>query len=174
MLTLLLASLLACTTTTVTSVPECEIEVLGLSTTEGAPGDTLVLTARPLTTDFDSALYFDSVQGELSAVDRTDCDTCDSCRELNGCTACSACSACDLTCEQTCVETVTAVVPQLGAGTVGMRLYNAYGTSPLLDFTVLESDTGSPADDTGGAGGSDSGSAGGTDSGSAAPPSSQP
>lgn len=175
---LLTAALLACTTTTTTIQPGCEVEVLGLEPAAAAPGETVRLTARPLTTDFDTAVSFGEVRGEIASLDREDCTECDACRDLNECTPCGDCSACDLSCEQTCEESLEVVVPEVDAGVVALQLFNSHGASGRVDFEVLTAsggdDTGGAADDTGsssgdtGASGGDTGSAG---SGSGAPPS---
>lgn len=177
---LLAAALLACTTTTTTVQPGCEVEVLGLAPESAAPGEAVRITARPLTTDFDTAVSFGEARGEILSVDREDCTECDACRDLNECTPCGDCSACDLSCEQTCEESLEVLVPELEAGTVALQLFNSHGASGRVDFEVLTAsggdDTGGAVDDTGsssgdtGAASGDTGSAG---SGSGAPPSPQ-
>ena len=176
---LLSAALLgiACTATTTTVEPSCEVVLAPVEPESGQPGDTLVLSASPLTSDFDSVVSMDSGRAELVSVDREGCDTCDTCRDDNDCSPCGDCSACDLTCEESCEETITVLVPALDPGVRQVRVTNSYGSSNLQPFEVLAATS---SDDTGG-GGSDSGSnddtaspaddtgAGGSDTGSAPP-----
>ena len=123
------------------------------------------MTGGPLTDTWDTAVYFGTERALITAVERDGCDDCDACRETNGCTACGDCDACDLLCEADCVETTSAEIPQLDAGSVEVLLFNAYGVSKPLVFTV------DGVEDTGSTSGSDTGDSGdnsGSDSGDAA------
>ncbi len=160
-----------CTTTTIVGTPSCELVVEGVEPASAAPGESVVITASPLTTDFDTTVQLGDQTATIDEVLREGCDVCDECRETNECSGCSDCSACDLTCEQSCVETVVFTVPALDSGPTSLLLINSHGVSEVQSFEVGSSDTG-VADDTGGGaddtGGSadDTGTAGGDDTGS--------
>jgi hypothetical protein len=160
-MTTLLLALLGCTTEITTSLPVCDVTLTAAEPTTGVPGAEVVLTGGPLTDNWDTAVYFGTERALVTAIDRDSCDDCDACRETNICTACGDCDACDLLCTEDCVETARVEVPQVDAGSVDVLLFNAYGVSSPLVFTV------DGAEDTGSTSGSDTGeSENASDSGS--------
>jgi len=160
-MTTLFLALLGCTTEITTSLPVCDVTLTAAEPATGAPGAEVVLTGGPLTDTWDTAVYFGTERALITGVDRDSCDDCDACRETNSCTACGDCDACDLLCEADCVETASVEIPPLAAGSVDVLLYNAYGVSTSLVFTV------DGAEDTGSTSGSDTGDSGdASDSGS--------
>lgn len=145
MLILLLS--LACYTSVSYNSATCDVSVDAAEPAEALPGDTVLIQAGPLTEDWDTAVTFGSARATLVSVDRTGCDECDSCRESAGCDACEDCDACDLSCEASCAESITAVVPTLAPGQAAIVVRNSRGVSKPLDFVVLPGDTG--VDDSG-------------------------
>ncbi len=115
----------------------CEVFLQDLSPVEASPGDTVTLTGTPFTNLWDTSVYVAGVRAELTEVDRESCETCDECREEQDCTDCSDCDACDVTCEQTCSETASFVVPALPAGAADVLLFNVHGESQPLSLLVL-------------------------------------
>ena len=158
MLTLFFA-LLGCTTTTSVSLPVCEVTLTAAEPVSGAAGDAIVLTGGPLTDTWDTAVYFGTTRALVTEVDRSTCGDCDACRQTNGCTACGDCDTCDVLCSSDCVETATVEIPAIEAGAVEVLMYNGYGVSERLAFTV------EGAADTGDTSGGDTAGAdtGGTD-----------
>ncbi len=143
----MLALLLACANTAETTFPTCTVDLIGLEPASAQVGDTVTLTATPLTQLQDSALRVGGVDAVVSSLDRTDCETCDSCRSTNGCAECGQdCDACDAECRDSCVETLTFLVPELAPGSHGVVLYTAHGGSLQTSLEVLEAagDTGGP------------------------------
>ncbi|GEM_PF-949060 len=153
---LLALALWSCTDSTITTEQRCEVTLTELVPDSGSVGDAIALTADPLTDTFDTALYVGGVRAEVSSVTREGCDDCDDCVEEAACNVCGDCDACDLLCEQECLEIVTFVVPEVGAGSTTVQLFNNHGGSTILPFTVLG--TG----DTGDTGSGDSGDSGDT------------
>lgn len=156
----LLTVLLGCTTTTSISLPVCDVELTIAQPEVGVAGDSVVLTGSPLTDTWDTAVYFGSARALVTDIDRDTCGDCDACRETNGCTACGDCDSCDVLCSSDCIETATVEVPAQTSGVVEVLLYNAYGASTPLAFTVdAPEDTGDTStEDTGDSGnGTDSG-----------------
>jgi len=144
MLTALLILTLGCTTTTTTTVSVCTLEVTETTPAEAAAGESVVLTASPTTTVFDSLVTVAGVSADITDITRTECEACDACREVNACLACGDCDVCDVSCAAECVETVTFTMPSVGVGVQPVQLLNAYGASQPVDVTVLDvaSDTG--------------------------------
>ena len=141
---------LACVTATDADFPTCTVDLLSFEPAAALPGDSITLTATPLTELQDSSLRVGGVDAAITSVDRTDCETCDSCRTSNGCASCDQdCDACDAECRDNCVETLVFTLPQLDAGSHGVVLFNAHGGSLEARIEVLEAgvDTGP---DTGG------------------------
>lgn len=140
--------LLGCTETTTLTLPSCTVELHEAAPAAALPGEQVVVTATPVTEDFDTALSVGGVRAEIVSVDRADCDACDACMTDAECGTCSAdCDACDALCEATCVETITFVVPAVDAGETRIELFNAHGGSNRLAFEVLgASDSGDPGD----------------------------
>jgi hypothetical protein len=122
-----------------------------------------------MTEVWDTAVSVGSAAAQVVSVDRTGCDDCDACRDDNTCTDCSTCETCDASCD-VCVETVTIVVPDVGAGTWDVEVVNRHGRSPAGTLTVTGAvDTGIDTGvDTGvDTGGTDTGvDTGGSDTGS--------
>lgn len=144
---LILLLTLACYTAISYDNLTCDVSVGAAEPAEALPGDTVLIVAGPLTEIWDTAVTFGSTRATVVSVDRTGCDECDSCRESAGCSACEDCDACDLSCESSCAESITAVVPALPPGQAAIVVRNTRGVSMPLDFAVLPSDTG--VDDSG-------------------------
>jgi len=153
---LLAVSLGGCITEVVTIAPDCSVEISAVEPGEGEPGSTVLISASPLTSDFDTAVTFGPERAEITSVDRVDCEDCDDCRAVYSCSGCADCPACDLTCDSTCDESITVVLPAGDPGNQPLRITNSHGSSGSLDFELLE---GSATPDTGsgdsGSGGSD-------------------
>ncbi|MDP2313467.1 MAG: hypothetical protein Q8P41_11220 [Pseudomonadota bacterium] len=127
--------MVACESTTITSDPTCAIELPTLSTTTAAPGESIVLTTTPLTEVWDTVVTVGSLTAEIVEVDRSTCDDCDDCRDTGGCASCGECDACTTACD-TCVETLTFIVPDLAAGEWPVELVNRHGRSESVLLTV--------------------------------------
>ncbi|MFT5686576.1 MAG: hypothetical protein ACI8RZ_007532 [Myxococcota bacterium] len=132
----LLTVLLGCTTSTSTSLPVCDVELTIAEPTTGVAGDSVVLTGGPLTDTWDTAVYFGTARALITDIDRDSCGDCDACRETNNCTACGDCDVCDVLCDTDCIETATVEVPALESGAVEVLLFNGYGVSTAVTFTV--------------------------------------
>ena len=132
---------------TETSTP-CVVNLESVSPNAAMAGETATLTANPLTTVYDSAVYVGGSRATVMDVDRTACEACDSCRDDEQCGACGDCDNCDATCTE-CVETLTFKVPDTETGVTTLQLFNAYGNTNTLEFEVLSSDTGTLPSDTG-------------------------
>lgn len=159
-LALALAALSGCATAEIVSGDRCEVRISAVTPAEVAPGDVVVLTARPLTSHYDTSAWLDDHRALVLDVERTDCAECDSCREAEACTACDDCDACAAVCDSACIETVAIEVPAESEGATTVTVYNAYGVSEPAALSV-----GASSSDTGA---SDSGAptdSGGTDSG---------
>ncbi len=167
MLTALL--ILGCTTSTSTEVQICEVDLVAVTPEALLPGDEAVLTATPLTTDYDTALYLSGVRAQVTAVDRSGCEECDTCREDAECLVCQDCDTCDALCASDCLETVRFVVPELPPGPATVQLYNTYGGSDPLTVEILGAPIDTSGSDTAGSGTAGSGTAdsGTADSGTA-------
>ncbi len=152
---LLAASLGGCITELVTIAPDCSVEISAVEPGAGEPGSTVLISASPLTSDFDTAVTFGPERAEITSLDRVDCGDCDECRSAYSCSGCGDCPACDLTCDSTCDESITVVLPAGDPGNQPLRITNSHGSSGSLDFELLE---GSATPDTGDTGDTDSGS----------------
>jgi len=140
--------LTGCSQTTYTANELCDVLLTTATPTAASPGDTVILAATPLTTDYDTALFVGGVRAQITSVDRSDdCDICDACREEYECLTCGDCDDCDAQCDAECVETVTFVVPEVAPGETIVQIYNAFGGSQPLSLEILEA--GSSTDDTG-------------------------
>jgi hypothetical protein len=138
MLALLL--LFACETTTTTTEPVCTLGVPTLSAGSAAPGETIVVTVSPLSEQWDTSITVGSARADVVAFDRSTCDDCDQCRDTGGCTVCGTCDACTTPCD-TCVETVSFVVPALTAGDYPVEIVNRNGRSAQVTLTVTDPPT---------------------------------
>jgi hypothetical protein len=151
--------LTGCATATVPVTERCDIDILELSSTEVAPGESLVVTGRPLTTTYDTAAYIAGQRATVLELSRTECDACDICRSRSGCTACDDCDDCATECTVDCVETLTVEVPAAPAGPTDLRVYNAHGESRPAELQVSgPADSGSPDSGSPDSGSPDSGS----------------
>ena len=138
----------SCATDTKWLSARCQIDISEVAPTAALPGESVQLTATPLSKQWDTAIYVGSARALVLDVTRDGCDECDTCREDEGCTECSDCDACDALCATTCFETAPFEVPDTSAGQTSLRLFNNHGESRPVDFVVLgPDDTG--ADDTG-------------------------
>lgn len=150
--------LAGCATATVPVTERCDIDILELSSTEVAPGESLVVTGRPLTTTYDTAAYIAGQRATVTDLSRTDCDACDICRSRSGCTACDDCDDCATECTVDCVETLTVEVPVAPPGPTDLRVYNAHGESRPAELLVSGApDSGAPDSGTPDSGTPDSG-----------------
>ncbi len=129
-------TLTACATTTVVTLGTCDVSLDETAALEAAPGEPLVLTGTPMTTDWDTVVWMGDVQADVVQVERVGCTSCDGCREIEVCGACEDCDACDRLCEEQCVETVTVLVPDLPAGEVDAWIVNRHGRSAPIPVTV--------------------------------------
>jgi hypothetical protein len=137
----------ACADPLTVSDSTCDVEILAVSPDAGSPGETIALTARPLTTTFDTAVHLDSTRASVVNVSREGCESCDSCREEENCAVCGDCDSCDTSCKATCVEQLEFIVPELAPGAVTVRVTNQHGASGGLTFTIAApADTGSTTD----------------------------
>lgn len=154
----LFAGLVACDDQD-TVVYSCQVELAELTPTEALPGETVVLTGKPMSTAADSALWIGGESVQVTDVTRSDCEVCDACKVTQGCVDCGEdCDACDADCLP-CMETLSFTAPELSAGQYSLQLFNLYGASEsALSLTLGESptDTGDTGGDTG-----DSGDTGG-------------
>jgi ferredoxin len=122
-----------CATETTTDLVTCEL-ALNAPDEDLIAAETIVVSGGPFTAILDSSVRFDQHDAEILSVDRDDCTLCYSCREQALCSTCDTCETCDLSCE-TCVETMTLVIPDLPTGTYNVTARNSYGMSsptPLL------------------------------------------
>lgn len=137
---LALLVLLACETTTVTGTAGCSLGIPTLSATSAAVGDTIVVTASPLTETWDTAVTVGAARAEVVAVDRSTCDECDDCKDTGECAICGDCDTCDATCA-TCVETLSFVVPDVTPGVHPVEIVNRHGRSERVELVVTAADT---------------------------------
>ena len=147
---LLALLLVSCTTSSTVTYPVCEIDDAQVTPAAAYPGDTVVITATPLTEAWDTAVTFGATRAEIISLDRVGCDACDACVVEYGCDLCDDCDACDALCAADCSESVTVIVPDLSPGSVMIEMFNTHGPATPMAFEVLGAvDT--AADDTGGA-----------------------
>ena len=146
---LVLMTFFACEEALVSTPGSCQVELLSATPAEASPGESVQLHARPLSDKQDSALYVGGVRATLESLERNGCEACDSCRETNSCSPCRDCDACDAACEADCEEFLRFELPAVEPGLTSLQLYNQYGNSRPLDFTVTESEE--EGDDTAGA-----------------------
>ena len=137
-------ALVGCTTSTTITSPRCDLTVGTPSPTEAAAGTTVTLSATPMTSTWDTAVYVGGMRATVLEVTRDNCDTCDTCRSDAGCTSCGDCDVCDLECSQDCSESVSFDLPLgLPAGANPVWVYNEHGTGGPADVTILSApDTG--------------------------------
>ncbi|MDP2309483.1 MAG: hypothetical protein Q8P18_25905 [Pseudomonadota bacterium] len=128
--------MLACETATSTSYKTCSLNTPALAPASAMPGEQVVLTAQPLTEVWDTAVTVGAARAELVEVDRSTCDDCDDCRDTGGCSSCDDCEDCATPCD-TCVQTLTFIVPDLGAGEWPVEIVNRHGRSERVLLTVL-------------------------------------
>ena len=147
--------LMACGTTVIDLVEDCDVLASSVQPSEAAPGEQAAVTVSPVTTHWDTAVYLSGTRAEVVDITRVGCEGCDTCREEEGCLACSDCDACDAVCKTECIESVVFVVPPTAAGKADVVVYNSSGTSNPVPIMVTpssdtgEPDTGSSADDSG-------------------------
>ncbi len=142
--------LMACADTAEIAFPTCTVDLLGLEPASARAGDSVTLTATPLTELQDSALRVGGVEAVVTSIDRSSCEACDTCRGANSCEACGQdCDACDAECRDACVETLVFVVPEVPAGTHGVVLFNAHGGSEGTSIEVLEATVDTAGPDSG-------------------------
>lgn len=133
-------AMLACATTTTTPARTCSLDTPTLVPSSAMPGDQVVVTAQPLTEVWDTAVTVGSARAELVEVDRSTCDDCDDCRDTGGCSTCDDCEPCDVACD-TCVQSLTFVVPDLAAGEWPVEIVNRHGRSERVLLTVVAAPT---------------------------------
>jgi hypothetical protein len=130
-----------CETEPVSPSRSCEVVLSSADPAAAEIGDEVVLHASPLTTLQDSVLLVGGTHAEVTAVDRIGCDACDTCILEADCDPCGDCDACDAACDAECSETLRFLVPEREAGEVELTLYNLYGNSDPLPFSVLSTET---------------------------------
>ena len=72
--------LFACDTTITSTSQSCEVDLISLTPAQVVPGDTVTLTAVPLTEAWDTAIRVGGLEAEVLAVTREGCDDCDVCQ----------------------------------------------------------------------------------------------
>lgn len=140
---LAIALMAGCNSGTVVDFPQCALDV-ALSPTEAVPGGTVAAIGGPLSQyPWDHAVRVGGKAAEVVDVSRNDaCTDCDACFELEECNGCEVCPSCADTCAG-CIQSVSFEVPDLPAGPADVVITNAYGASPSLVLTILDSgDTG--------------------------------
>lgn len=130
-----------CETEAVSPSRSCEVVLNSADPSEGEVGDEVVVAGSPLTTIQDSLLMVGGTPAEVVSVDRIGCDACDTCVVEQDCSPCGDCDACDAVCDAECTETLRFVVPEREAGTADLTLYNLYGNSDPLSFSVQAAET---------------------------------
>jgi hypothetical protein len=128
--------MLACQVPATTDARTCALHTPTLVPSSAMPGEQIVVTTQPLTEAWDTAVTVGSARAELVAIDRSTCDDCDDCRDTGGCSTCDECEECDTPCD-TCVQTLTFVVPDLGAGEWPVEIVNRHGRSERVALTVV-------------------------------------
>ena len=147
--------LMACGTTTIGLVEDCDVLASDVQPTEAAVGTQATVNVSPVSTHWDTAAYVDGNRAEVVDITREGCEECDSCKDEFGCLACSDCDDCDAICKSDCVESVVFIVPAVPVGPADVVVYNSNGTSNPLSIMVTapldtgEPDTGSSSDDSG-------------------------
>jgi len=147
--------LMACGTTTVDLVEDCDVLASAVAPTSAAPGADVAVTLTPVTTHWDTAVYLGGTRAEVVDITREGCDECDTCKEEQDCLACSDCDECDAICKADCVESVVFVVPSMPAGAADVIVYNGSGASNPVSLNVTmaldtgDPDTGASAEDSG-------------------------
>lgn len=151
MLLFLAPLLLSCTTSSTPLAARCDVEIQQPSPAVASPGQAVSLSARPLTSTWDTAVFVGDQRASGVEVSREGCTSCDSCRELVECSACGDCDTCDALCEEECQETILFEVPDLADGSWELRVYNAYGNGgpTLLEVQSGGTDTGTGDTGTG-------------------------
>jgi len=119
----------------------CEIVLESTNPASAVPGTEIELLAHPLTTKEDSQVFVGGIAAEILSIDRLDCEECDACRLDADCNACGDCDACDALCAEGCRESLQFILPEKAPGKVEITLYNLYGNSNGLAFTIEEPTT---------------------------------
>jgi len=135
-----------CTTPSELLALRCDVYVSSIAPETAEVGESVILSGKPYTSVYDSAVYVGNSRATVTGVDRDNCATCDACRVQAGCTECGDCDVCDQECSINCVETVTFTVPEVDGGVHGVQLFNGHGQSHIVELTVPAS---SPVDDSG-------------------------
>lgn len=140
---MLLALLLwACDTTETVYTPACTLDQPVLTPAQAGVGDSVVLQATPMTTQWDTAVTIGASRAEITDFQREGCESCDTCVTTNACSACGTCDSCADLCS-TCVETLTVTVPPMAPGSWPVTLLNHHGRSAAATLVVEPSaDTG--------------------------------
>ena len=137
----LIGSLGGCATSTTVVSERCDVTLDQAEPAIAGPQETVVLYGSPFTEAYDTVVFVGTTAAEVESAER-DCDECDECREEALCTECDDCDDCATECN-TCLETVTFLVPDVEDGETKITLLNAHGRSNELAFTVFtEIDTG--------------------------------
>ena len=113
--------MLACQVAETTDAKTCALHTPTLVPSSAMPGEQIVVTTQPLTETWDTAVTVGSARAELVTIDRSTCEDCE---------------ACDTPCD-TCVQTLTFVVPELGAGEWPVEIVNRHGRSERVSLTVV-------------------------------------
>ena len=148
--------MMACGTTTIDVVEDCDVLASSVQPAEAPPGTEAAVFVSPVTTHWDTAVYLGGERAQVVDIVRDGCEACDTCKEEQGCLGCSDCDECDAICKSDCVESVNFIVPVLPAGPKDVVVYNGSGSSNPVTLTVTapadtgDPDTGGTADDSGG------------------------
>lgn len=130
-----------CETETVSPSRSCEVLLSGAEPAEAQVGEEVQLNASPLTTLQDSVLFVGGLEAEVLSVDRVGCEACDTCIVEQECSPCGDCDACDAICDAECSESLRFVTPEREPGATTLTLYNLYGNSDPLAFTVVQAES---------------------------------
>lgn len=148
-------ALSGCANAVIDEFETCALDLVPVAS-EGAPGDTIVLTGGPMSEVRDTRVEVGGVRAQVVEVTRDGCETCDGCRVDSGCAPCGLCAGIPLATEDrvacfgdplaspavpsscdACLEAMAFVVPDLAAGFVAVLVINKNGQSDALPFRVL-------------------------------------
>lgn len=125
-----------CSTSSSVVENRCAVEVQPLSTT-AEKNTPLQIQAYPLTTTFDTIVYWNDIPVQPSSIDTSPCDACATCQTENSCAMCDLCVSCTSTCDS-CWHTMEILVPSDSPASVFMTIYNVYGSSDAMEIQVLD------------------------------------
>lgn len=148
-------ALAGCANAVIDEFETCTLDLAPVAS-EGAPGDTIVLSGGPMSEVRDTRVEVGGVRAQVVEVTRDGCEICDGCRNDSGCAACGLCAGLPLAAEDrvacfgdplasppvpsscdACIEAVAFVVPDLAPGNVAVLVINKNGQSEAIPFRVL-------------------------------------